>query len=137
MDREARDGASSSRRDNVWERQEGKEFYSADSRAWRKLGSFCLIRFIRGWKWSVGRTFLSAIRQAHILRRSRMPNPTPLEPPPRSWPWRPLLPPLMAVVICVIVGVGALAALGYPAGEVLEAVWSTVVWHRDAARRLV
>src|SRR5258706_7724155 len=66
-----------------------------------------------------------------------MRNPTPLEPPPRSWPWRPLLPPLMAVVICVIVGVGALAALGYPAGEVLEAVWSKVVWHRDPALRLV
>ncbi len=77
------------------------------------------------------------MRAGHILRRSRMPNPTPLEPPPRSWPWRPLLPPLMAVVICIIVGVAALAALGYPAGEVLEAVWSKVVWHRDPALRVV
>src|SRR2546430_2503499 len=66
-----------------------------------------------------------------------MPNPSPLDPRPRSWPGRPLLPPLLAVVICVIVGVGALAALGYPAGEVLEAVWSKVVWHRDPALRLV
>src|SRR5207249_9836818 len=66
-----------------------------------------------------------------------MPDPTPAAPPPRSWPWRPLLPPLLAVVICIIVGVGALAALGYPPGEVLEAVGSKVIWHRDPALRLV
>src|SRR5258705_12077291 len=66
-----------------------------------------------------------------------MPNPSPLETPPRSWPWRPLLPPLIAVVICMMVGVGALAALGYPPSEVLGAVWSKILWHRDPALRLV
>src|SRR5436190_1882068 len=42
-----------------------------------------------------------------------MPNPTPLEPPSRSCPWRPLVPPLMAVVICMVGAVvaGALVAM--------------------------
>jgi simple sugar transport system permease protein len=66
-----------------------------------------------------------------------MSNPSPLEPLPRSWPWRPLLPPLIAVVICMITGVGALAALGYPPSDVLGAVWSKVLWHRDPGLRLV
>jgi general nucleoside transport system permease protein len=66
-----------------------------------------------------------------------MPNPSPLEPPPRSWPWRPLLPPLVAVLICMIVGVGALAALGFPPREVLDAVWNKVIWRQDSSLRLI
>src|SRR5438132_1443409 len=66
-----------------------------------------------------------------------MPNPSPLEPQPRSWPWRPLLMALLAVVICMIVGVCALAALGYPPSEVLGAVGSKVLWHRDPSLRLI
>ena len=66
-----------------------------------------------------------------------MPDPSPHEPPQRSWPWRSLLPPLMAVVICMIVGVGALAALGYPPAEVLRAVWNKVIWREDPSLRLI
>jgi simple sugar transport system permease protein len=47
------------------------------------------------------------------------------------------LPPLIAVLICMMAGVGALAALGFPPGEVLGAVWSKILWHRDPALRLV
>jgi simple sugar transport system permease protein len=43
----------------------------------------------------------------------------------------------MAVLICVIVGVAALAALGYPPSQVLGAVWGKILWHRDPALRLI
>ena len=66
-----------------------------------------------------------------------MPETSPPQVQSRPWPWRPLLPPMVAVLICVIVGVGALAALGYPPHEVLKAVWSKIIWHRDPALRLV
>jgi ABC-type uncharacterized transport system permease subunit len=66
-----------------------------------------------------------------------VPNALPLEPPPRSWPWRALLPPLVAVVICMVAGVGALAALGYPPGEVLGAVATKVLWHPNSSLRVV
>src|SRR5215212_319690 len=67
----------------------------------------------------------------------RMPNPSPLEPPPRSWPWRPLLPPVLAAIVCVIVGVGALAALGFAPREVLSAVWKKVIWRSDPDLRWI
>src|SRR5882762_10304185 len=55
---------------------------------------------------------LSSLRQI-------MPNPSPPEPPPRSWPWRPLLPPLLAAAICIIIGVSALWTLGFPPSKVI------------------
>ena len=66
-----------------------------------------------------------------------MANPNPLEKPRGSWPWRPLLPPMVAVAVCVIAGVGALAALGYAPGEVLPAVWNKVIWRSDPHLRWV
>src|SRR5947207_609137 len=66
-----------------------------------------------------------------------MPNPSPPEPPPRSWPWRPLLPPLLAAAICIIIGVGALWALGFPPSEVIAAVAQKVLWHPDPSLRFI
>ncbi len=62
-----------------------------------------------------------------------MPDPSPTEKSSR-WPWRPLLPPVLAAVMCLLIGVGALAALGYPPRNVLEAV-GRMMWHPDPMRR--
>src|SRR4051812_10781734 len=66
-----------------------------------------------------------------------MPNPSPPEPSPRTWPWRPLLPPLLAVVICILAAIAALAALGFPPGEVIPPVIQKVLWHQDPSLRLI
>src|SRR5687767_4053765 len=63
-----------------------------------------------------------------------MPNPSPTEKSSR-WPWRPLLPPILAGVICLLVGVGALAALGFRPADVVRAVGTKVLWHADPNRR--
>src|SRR5438046_1048361 len=103
MDREARDGASSS--------PSGKgEPYSREGVLLRRLkslakaGLFLFDQFYRVVEIIGGADILARHPASPYSSAQQMPNPTPLEPPPRSWPWRPLLPPLLAVVICIIVG---------------------------------
>jgi simple sugar transport system permease protein len=57
---------------------------------------------------------------------------------PRQWSTSAMrvLPPLIASVLCVLVGLGTLAALGYPVADVLRTVWEKVLWPETAPRRL-
>lgn len=47
-----------------------------------------------------------------------------------------LLPPLLASAICLLAGLGALAAMGFDAGSVLRTVTTKVLWPGDWTRRL-
>lgn len=58
--------------------------------------------------------------------------------PPRQWSTAVarLLPPLLAAASCLLIGLGVLAALGYPIGDVLRTVWEKVIWPPTGSRRL-
>jgi simple sugar transport system permease protein len=46
------------------------------------------------------------------------------------------LAPVLAAAACLLIGVAALASLGYPPADVLGTVWEKVLWRADPARRL-
>ena len=49
--------------------------------------------------------------------------------------WLHMLAPILAAGACLLLGVAALAALGYPAADVLGTVWDKVLWRDDPHRR--
>jgi general nucleoside transport system permease protein len=59
-------------------------------------------------------------------------------PPPPHWSGaaQRVLPPLLAAGLCLLIGLGTLAALGYSVGEVLRTVWEKVLWPQTGPRRL-
>src|SRR5687768_8958105 len=61
-----------------------------------------------------------------------------VEAPPRQWTTAAarLVPPLLAAASCLLIGLGVLAALGYPIGDVLRTVWEKVIWPPTGPRRL-
>jgi simple sugar transport system permease protein len=58
-------------------------------------------------------------------------------PPPWTTALARALPPLLAAILCLLIGIVTLSALGYRAADVLRTVWQKVLWPGTTPRRLL